>query len=140
MFFYWAYSPASGLGFKPSDNPVTWVKPPKVDKKIMPSQDKKSLEILLSHVDNTRDRGIISILIDSSGRLSEVSNIYEDDILWDKGVIKATAKGGREVLLPPSGALVQAPRCFQRPACFSGPLVPHRGGCSLPILHSQVDL
>ena len=28
-FFNWAYSPASGLGFKPANNPITWVKPPK---------------------------------------------------------------------------------------------------------------
>jgi len=103
-FFNWAYSPASGLGFKPADNPITWVKPPKVNEKIMPAQDEKSLEVLLSHVGNSRDRAIISTLIDSSGRLSEVSNIYEDDILWDKHVIKATAKGGREVFMPFSTA------------------------------------
>ena len=53
------------------------MKPPKVDERIMPAQDEKSLEVLLSHVDNTRDRAIISTLIDSSGRLSEVSNISE---------------------------------------------------------------
>ena len=79
-FFNWAYSPATGLGFKPSDNPITWVKPPRVDEKIMPAQNEKSLEVLLSHVANTRDRAIISTLIDSSGRLSEVSNINEGDI------------------------------------------------------------
>jgi len=103
-FFNWAYSPASRLGLKPSDNPIIWVKPPKVDEKIMPAQDVKSIEVLLSHVDNTRDRAIISTLIDSSGRLSEVSNIDEGDILWDKHVIKATAKGDREVLMPFSTA------------------------------------
>ena len=99
-FFNWAFSPASGLGFKPSDNPITWVKPPKVNEKIMPAQDEKSLEVLLSHVSDTRDRAILSTLIDTSGRLSEVSNINEVDILWDKHVIKANAKGGREVLMP----------------------------------------
>ena len=99
-FFNWAYCPASTLYFKPADNPMTWVKPPKVGKKIMPAQDEKSLEVLLSHVDNTRDKAIISTLIDSGGRLSEVSNIYEDNILWDRGVIKVTAKGSREVLMP----------------------------------------
>ncbi len=53
---------------------------------------------------NTRDRAIISTLVDSSGRLSEVSNINEGDILWDRHVIKVTAKGDREVLMPFSTA------------------------------------
>lgn len=76
-YLNWAYSPASNLGLQPSDNPVTWVRPPKRDSKIMPAQDIKSIQILLSHVDNIRDRAIISTLIDTSGRLSEVSEIYE---------------------------------------------------------------
>ncbi len=99
-FINWAYSPASGLELVLSDNPITWVKPPKVDEKIMPAQDAKSFEVLLTHVSNTRDRAIICTLIDSSGRLSEISNIHENDILWEKHMIKAIAKGGREVLMP----------------------------------------
>ena len=99
-FFNWAYSPASGLELVLSDNPITWVMPPKVNEKIMPAQDAKSFEVLLTHVSNTRDRAIICTLIDSSGRLSEISNIYENDILWEKHMIKAIAKGGREVLMP----------------------------------------
>lgn len=104
-FFNWAYSPASGLDLKPSDNPITWVKPPKVDEKIMPAQDKKSLEVLLSHVNDSRGRALIACLIDSSGRLSEVSNIYEPDISWGPPrTIKCIAKGGKEVLMPFSAA------------------------------------
>jgi len=103
-FFNWAYSPASGLGLKAFENPITWVKAPKSDEKIMPAQDVESFAVLLSHVDNTRDRAIISTLIDSGGRLSEVSNIHEVDILWDKHVIRAIAKGKREVHMPFSRA------------------------------------
>jgi len=103
-FFNWVYSPASELGFNPIENPIAWVKPPKVGTKIMPAQDENSLVVLLSNIDNTRDRAIISTLIDSSGRLSEVSNIHEDDILWEKNVIKTIAKGGHEVSLPLSEA------------------------------------
>jgi integrase len=99
-FFNWAYSPASKLGFNPSDNPVTWVKPPKVIGKIMPAQDLKSLAALISRAPTKRDRAIISTLSDSSGRLTEVSRICENDILWDKCAIKVLAKGGREVLMP----------------------------------------
>ena|SRR3990172_2774910 len=92
-FYNWAYSPASGLGLSPADNPITWVKPPQVKRKIMPAQDMESLEKLFSHVTNPRDRAILSTLSDSSGRLTEVSRINEVDILWDKRSIKAVAQG-----------------------------------------------
>jgi len=103
-FFNWAFSPASGLGLTEADNPITWVKPPKEVRRIMPAQDEESLAILLSHVKKTRDRAIISTLIDSGGRLSEVSHIEKRDIIWEKQVIKTVAKGGKEVLMPLSEA------------------------------------
>jgi integrase len=99
-FFNWAFSPASNLGLNPAENAITYVRPPKVEKKLMPAQDEKSFAVLLSHVDNARDRAVIAMLYDSSGRLSEVSNIYEADIIWDKEFVKARAKGGEEVRLP----------------------------------------
>jgi integrase len=99
-FFNWAYSPASELGLDAGKNPIRWVKPPQVPKRLMPAQDDKTLALLLSHVDNTRDKAILSLLIDSGGRLSEISNIREADIDWDKHLIKAIAKGNREVLMP----------------------------------------
>jgi integrase len=99
-FFNWVFSPASHLGLSPGDNPITWVKAPKVDRKLMPAQDKKSFAILLSHVHGPEDRAIISMLYDSSGRLAEVSGVAEPDILWDRHRIKVKAKGGKEVLMP----------------------------------------
>ena len=99
-FFNWAYSPASELGLDPAKNPITWVKPPQVPKRLMPAQDERTFALLLSHVESTRDKAILSLLIDSGGRLSEISNIKETDIDWDKGLIKAIAKGNREVLMP----------------------------------------
>jgi integrase len=95
-FFNWAFSPASDLDLKPSDNPITWVKAPKVPRKIMPAQTKESVEVLLSHVDNVRDQAIICLFIDSGVRLSGMANIHEPDILWDRHLIKITAKGGDE--------------------------------------------
>ncbi len=103
-FFNWAFSPASRLGLSPSENPIAWVKPPKVTSKIMPAQDEKSISRLLSFVKTTEDRAIISTLIDSSGRLSEVSNIEVADILWEKHVVKAKAKGGFEIFMSLSAA------------------------------------
>jgi len=100
-FYNWLYSPASGYPeFKPEDNPIRFVKAPKVPKRKMPAQNNETVEILLSLADNTRDKAIISTLIDSSGRRSEIANIYESDILWDKHAIKAIAKGNKEILMP----------------------------------------
>jgi len=99
-FYNWLYSPASGLGFKPEDNPIRFIKPPKVTKKKMPAQTEQSIKILLSHTDNLRDAALLAALIDSSGRLSEVSDIHEPDILWDKSVFQCVAKGGDEVYMP----------------------------------------
>ena len=100
-FYNWLYSPASAYPeFRPEDNPIRFVKAPKVPKRKMPAQNNETVEILLTLADNTRDKAIISTLIDSSGRRSEIANIYEDDILWDKHAIKAIAKGDKEILMP----------------------------------------
>ena len=99
-FFNWAYSPASDLGLKPSDNPITWVKAPKVSRKIMPAQSKESIEVLLSHVDNVRDQAIICLLTDSGSRLAGIADVSEPDIDWDKHLIKIITKGGDEAFIP----------------------------------------
>jgi len=99
-FLNWAYSPASGLGLDPSKNPIKWVIPPDVPKRIMPAQTEQTVEILLSNVDNTRDTAIIATLIDSGGRRAEVANICQDDINWDAHRIRAIAKGNKEVYMP----------------------------------------
>ncbi len=99
-FFNWAYSPASDLGLKPSDNPITWVKAPKVSRKIMPAQSKESIEVLLSYVDNVRDQAIICLLTDSGSRLAGFADISEPDIDWDRHLIKIIIKGGDEAFIP----------------------------------------
>ena len=100
-FFNWLHSPASGYSqFRPEDNPFRFLKPPKVQKRRMPAQDKKSIEKLFSCVDNVRDAAIIAVLIDTGGRRAEISNIHESDILWDQYSIRAIAKGNKEVLMP----------------------------------------
>jgi len=99
-FFNWAYSPASGLGFEPSKNPITWVVAPDVPKRKMPAQNEKTVEVLMSAAHNKRDQAIISTFIDTGGRRAEVANIREGDISWEKHNIKAIAKGDREVYMP----------------------------------------
>jgi integrase len=100
-FLNWSYSPRSGLDLRPGGNPMPYVTAPKVPRKLMPAQNKKSIETLLSHVKGRlRDGAIICVLIDSGGRLNEVGSIREPDILWEEHCIRAVAKGGDEVLMP----------------------------------------
>lgn len=99
-FFNWAYSPASGLELDPSKNPITWVIPPKVPRRKMPAQTKETVEILIAAATGTRNKAIISTLIDTGGRRSEVQNIKESDIDWDKHRIRAICKGDREAFMP----------------------------------------
>ncbi len=43
---------------------IVFIKAPKVPKRKMPAQNNETVEILLSLADNTRDKAIISTLID----------------------------------------------------------------------------
>jgi site-specific recombinase XerD len=100
-FFNWLYSAKSGYpNFRPEDNPIRLLDAPKVPKRKMPAQDKKTIETLFANVESIRDAAIIAVLIDTGGRRAEISNIYEKNILWDQHSIKAIAKGNREVLMP----------------------------------------
>jgi integrase len=100
-FFNWLYSPASGFPqYNPEGNPVRFLKAPKVPKRKMPAQDKRTIEKLFTCVDNVRDAAIIAVLIDTGGRRAEISNIYESDVLWEQHSIRAIAKGNKEVLMP----------------------------------------
>jgi len=100
-FYNWLYSPKSGYSeFRSEDNPMRFLDTPKVPKRRMPAQDKKSIETLFANVENVRDAAIIAVLFDTGGRRAEVSNIRETDILWEQHSVKAIAKGNREVLMP----------------------------------------
>jgi len=100
-FMNWLYSPASGYPqFRPEDNPIRFIDTPKVPKRRMAAQDKKSIETLFANVDNVRDATILALFFDTGGRRAEISNIRETDILWEQHRVRAIAKGNREVLMP----------------------------------------
>ena len=100
-FYNWLYSPASGYSqFRPEENPIRFLKAPKVPKRKMPAQDKKTIETLFANVESIRDAAIIAVLIDTGGRRAEISNIRTNDILWEQHSVRAIAKGNREVLMP----------------------------------------
>ncbi len=98
VFYRWLYSPKSGLNLDPQRNPITWVEPPKVDKRILPSLTSEQLDLLIGQAACVRDKAIISLFADTGLRLSELPNIKPDDIDWEHRVIKVICKGNKEGL------------------------------------------
>jgi len=97
-FYCWVYSPRSGLGLNPQQNPILVVQPPKVEKKILPSLTMEQLDYLIEHASCTRDKAIISLFADSGLRLSELASINPNHIDWDNRLIKVNCKGNKEGL------------------------------------------
>ncbi len=99
-FYYWLYSPKSGLGLNAQDNPMLIVEAPIVEKKILPSLTLEQLDHLINHVDSVRDKAIISLFADSGLRLNELANIDPHNIDWQNRLIKAKCKGNKEGYAP----------------------------------------
>jgi site-specific recombinase XerD len=74
-FYNWLYSPRSGYGLNPQDNPMLIVDPPKVGKKILPSLSQEQVDFLIEQAGCVRDKAIISLFVDSGLRLTELANI-----------------------------------------------------------------
>ena len=98
VFYRWLYSPKSGWNLDPQCNPITWVEPPKVEKKILPSFTVKQVDFLIEQAVCVRDKAIISLFADSGLRLSELANINPANIDWEHRIIKVTCKGNKEGL------------------------------------------
>jgi len=99
-FFNWLYSPASGYPLKEADNPVKWLKPPKVAKMILPAQTEDQLEVLISQALTTRDKAIVATFGESGMRLSALANVNESDINWQTRTIKYMGKDRKEHYAP----------------------------------------
>ena len=98
VFYRWLYSPKSGLGLDPKDNPMLWIDPPKVEKRILPSLTPEQIAYLIDKAESVRDKAIISLFADSGLRLSELAAIRANDIDWDTRLIKVKCKGNKEGL------------------------------------------
>jgi site-specific recombinase XerD len=98
VFYRWLYSPRSGYGLDLQLNPITWVEPPKVDKRILPSLTVEQVDFLIKQAGCERDKAIVSLFADTGLRLSELANIDPDNIDWEHRLIKVTCKGNREGL------------------------------------------
>ena len=71
-FYNWLYSPRSGLGFRPEDNPILWVEAPKRPQLILPSLSLEQVMKLIGICANLRDKAIIALFSESGLRLSEL--------------------------------------------------------------------
>ena len=100
VFFRWLHSPYSGLSPKDKENPMSWIQPPRVPKRILPSLTKEQVELLLNTADNPRDKAIIALFTESGLRLSELTNIAPNDIDWDRHTLHVIGKGNKEGLAP----------------------------------------
>ena len=101
VFFRWLYSPRSGIGgLHPHENPMLYVDPPKVPKRILPSLTSEQVELLIAEAGSLRDKAIIAVLTDSELRVSELCLIRQEDIDWDAHTIKVIGKGNRESHAP----------------------------------------
>ena len=99
-FYNWLYSPKSGHGLNPQDNPMLLVESPKVEKRILPSLTTEQLDYLIDQAECIRDKAIVSLFADSGLRLSESANIEQANIDWQHRLIKVRCKGGKEGLAP----------------------------------------
>ena len=99
-FYNWLYSPKSGYGLNPQDNPMLLVESPKVEKRILPSLTVEQLDYLIDQVECIRDKAIISLFADSGLRLSELASIDQANIDWEHRLIKVWCKGSKEGYAP----------------------------------------
>jgi site-specific recombinase XerD len=92
------YSPKSGFNLNLQLNPITWVEPPRVDKRILPSLTPEQLDLLIERAGCVRDKAVISLFADTGLRLRELASIRPGDIDWEHRVIKVICKGNKEGL------------------------------------------
>jgi site-specific recombinase XerD len=99
-FYRWIYSPKSGLGLSPADNPMLGVDAPKRAKIMLPSLTPEQVDYLIEQAGCVRDKAIISLFADSGLLLSELLNIHSHNIDWENRLIKVRCKGNKEALAP----------------------------------------
>jgi site-specific recombinase XerD len=86
------------------NNPMKGMPAPILGKPIMPTLDESQVKSLIDAVDNTRDKAIIALFVESGLRLSELANIKLGDINWADHCIQTLGKG-RKAAYAPVGSL-----------------------------------
>jgi integrase len=100
VFYHWLYSPRSGYGLNPPDNPILFVDSPKRSKRIMPSLTEEQVEYITSKIDSLRDQCFVRLLFDSGMRLTEITSIQPDYIDWNTYTITIIGKGNKQRKAP----------------------------------------
>lgn len=77
-------------------NPTKKIKGLKHPKRLPKSMTAEELEMLREACLNTRERALIEVLYSTGCRLSEVSNMKQDDVDWSSGAISVIGKGNKE--------------------------------------------
>ncbi len=81
-------------------NPLTGIAAPILGKPVMPTLDEYGVKQLIDSVDNTRDKAIIALFVESGLRLTELTNIKPGDINWPSHCIQVTGKGRKTAFAP----------------------------------------
>ena len=79
-FYNWLFSPRSGMGLNPWDNPMKWVDPAKMAKRMFPSLTGEEVAVVIEKAESARDRAIVSLFAESGLGLTELANTRLRDI------------------------------------------------------------
>ncbi|GAI85847.1 unnamed protein product, partial [marine sediment metagenome] len=74
-------------------NPIELIDPPCCPKKVMPTLEAQEIMRLLNSVTDLRDRTLLTLLVDTGARVSEVTSLRRQDIKADS--IQVTGKTGQ---------------------------------------------
>jgi len=99
-FFSWLHKE----GFTEA-NLLADLRPPKAPRKLVRVLTTEEIRKLLSAIDRkttvgARDFAIVTMLLDTGLRLSEVTNLQMRDLLLENGYVKVLGKGGKERIVP----------------------------------------
>jgi len=73
---------------------------PILGKPILPALSASETLSLIEQISNIRDKAIIVLFTESGLRLSELTNIKQDDIDWQNRIIRVLGKGRKEAYAP----------------------------------------
>ena len=91
---------SSFLKFLDNENLAKQIKAPKVDKRLPKFITYDELNKLLENAENYRDKLIIKFLFYTGVRVSELTKIKKNDIIFEDGFVKVYGKGGKERIVP----------------------------------------
>ncbi|MFC1942773.1 tyrosine-type recombinase/integrase [Chloroflexota bacterium] len=81
-------------------SPMKKLRAPRQEKLIMPSLTAEQVNTLLEATEQTRDKAIITMFVESGLRLSELINLHLYDFDWEYRTVKVYGKGRKEALAP----------------------------------------